>query len=81
MLEQHRQDLKRLLLDFDLQAMLTQLCGAKVNLEGPKVDEVGDEDRVGHGPPPGVGQSLPLQHLKSKHLSAEDVALEPLSFQ
>ena len=34
MLEQHRQDLKGLFLDFDLQAVLAQLGGAKVNLEG-----------------------------------------------
>ena len=75
MREQHRQDLKGLFLDFDLQAVLAQLGGAKVNLEGPEVNDVGDESRVRHGPPPGVGRSLPPQNLKSKHLSTEDVPL------
>jgi hypothetical protein len=75
MLEQHRQDLKGLFLDFELQAVLAQSGGAKINLEGPEVDEVGDESRVRHGPPPGVGQSLPPENLKSKHLSAGDLPL------
>jgi len=37
-LEQHRQDLKRLLLQFDLQAFPAQFARSKINLESPEAD-------------------------------------------
>ena len=40
-LEQHRQDLKRLLLELDLQALLAKLARSKIDLESPEADSAG----------------------------------------